>query len=364
MHLPSTMKAVVLTGPDKLEVLDMPTPTPGPADVIIAVESCALCSTDVSLIAHPLPGQPPYGEFIIGHEYSGRVVALGSSVDEFAIGDRVAVEAHLGCQRCRNCRLGNYTACLNYGNAKKGHRANGFTTNGGNAQYVANHINTVYKIPDKVSFDEASLVTNLGCVLYGFETLGGYIVGETVAIIGPGPLGLVSAITASALGAGKVILTGTRASRLKVAEQLPIDRIVNSSEEDPYEVIMRETGGVGADIVIESSGSELGMELAIRASKRMGKILLLGFPHHPAKTDLATLALNNKHIFTVRGEGWANVGRAVSMLGRGSVDLKPLITHTFPLNRITEAFSTFVDRTDGAIKVISKPQEWDNGKKA
>ncbi|MDP2791434.1 MAG: alcohol dehydrogenase catalytic domain-containing protein [Rectinemataceae bacterium] len=361
MRIPSTMKAVVLTGPDKLEVRDVPTPVPGPVDVLIAVESCALCSTDVALIAHPLPGQPPYGEFTIGHEYSGTVVALGETVDEFAVGDRVAVEAHLGCGRCRNCRLGNYTACLNYGNKTKGHRANGFTTNGGNAQYVINHINTVHKIPDHVDFDEASLVTNLGCVLYGYETLGGYIVGDTVAIIGPGPLGLVSAIAARALGAGKVILTGTRASRLTIAEQLPIDRIVNSSEEDPYEAIMKATGGIGADIVIESSGSESGMELAIKATKRMGKILLLGFPHKPILTDLETLALNNKHIFTVRGEGWANVGRAISMMDRKTVDLKPLITHRYPINRINEAFSTFVNRTDGAVKVISKPQLWEQG---
>jgi len=361
MGIPSTMKAVVLAGPDRLEVREVETPAPGPADVLIAVESCALCSTDVSLIAHPLPGQPPYGEFIIGHEYSGRVVALGETVDEFAVGDRVAVEAHLGCMRCANCRVGNYTACLNYGNRAKGHRANGFTTNGGNAQYVINHINTVHKIPDSVSFDEASLVTNLGCVLYGLETLGGYFVGETIAIIGPGPLGLTSAVAARALGAGKVILTGTRASRLKIAENLPIDRIVNTSEENPYDVIMEETGGRGADIIIESSGSEAGINLAIKATKRMGKILLLGFPHKPVSTDFETLALNNKHIFTVRGEGWANVGRAVSLLARGSVDLKPLITHRFPLNRIDEAFATFKDRTDGAIKVISKPQQWDDG---
>ena len=102
------------------------------------------------------------------------------------MGDRVAVEAHYGCRRCRNCRLGNYTSCLNYGKREKGHRANGFTTNGGFAQYVVNHVNTVYPIPDTVGFEEASLITNLGCVLYGFETIGGYIVGDQVAVIGPG----------------------------------------------------------------------------------------------------------------------------------------------------------------------------------
>lgn len=357
MNIPEKMKAVVLMGPDHLEVREVDVPKPGPVDVLIKVESCALCGTDVGLIHSPLPGQPPYGEHIIGHEYAGTVVALGETVDEFAIGDRVTVEAHGGCGRCRNCRLGNYVACLNYGNQKKGHRANGFTTPGGNAQYVANHINTVHKIADNVSMDEASLATNLGCVLYGIETLGGFIAGETVVIVGPGPLGLSAVQAAKALGAKQVILLGTRESRLKIAENTGADIIVNIKEQDPYEVIMDATNGVGCDYVIESSGTEAGLGLAIKAAKRMGKILLLGFPHKPFPADFEELALNNKYIYTVRGEGWANVGRAVSMLNQGSVDLKPLITHTFPIAEIDQAFETFNKRIDGAIKVISKPQE-------
>ncbi len=357
MDIPEKMKAVVLMGPNKLEVQMVDVPKPGPVDVLIKVDSCALCGTDVALINSPLPGQPPYGQHIIGHEYAGTVVGLGETVDEFAIGDRVTVEAHNGCGRCLNCRLGNYVACLNYGNAKKGHRANGFTTPGGNAQYVINHINTVHKIGDNVSMEEASLATNLGCVLYGFETIGGFVVGQTVVIIGPGPLGLASVQAAKALGAGKVILVGTRESRLKLAEGTGADVIINSKKEDPYEVIMRETKGLGCDYAIESSGSESGLALSIKATKRMGKVLLLGFPSKPFPADFSELALNNKHIFTVRGEGWANVGRAVSLLNSGAVDLKPLITHSFPIDQIDTAFKTFNERIDGAIKVISKPQE-------
>jgi L-iditol 2-dehydrogenase len=353
------MLAVVLMGPDKLEVREVPVPAPGPEDVLVQVESCALCGTDVSLIHKPMPGQPPYGDFIIGHEYAGTVVGLGAAVDEFQIGDRVAVEAHLGCGRCENCRVGNYTACLNYGNLRRGHRANGFTTNGGNAQFVVNHINTVYKIPDGISFDTASLITNVGCVLYGFETLGGYIVGNTVVIIGPGPLGLISAEVARALQARKVIITGSRESRLKVARSLKIDRVVNLEQEEPYEVIMRETNGKGADIIIESSGSEAGFNLAVKATKRMGKILLLGFPHEPIKANLEPIVTDNKSILSVRGEGWGNVGRAFTLLERKAIDLEPLITHTFPISRIEEAFRTFRERIGGAIKVISKPQEID-----
>lgn len=357
MEIPKTMKAAVLTGPNRLEVQTVPVPEPGPCDVLIKVDSCVVCSSDVSLIAKPWPGQPPYGEHIPGHEYSGTVAAFGETVDEFEIGDRVAVEAHLGCLRCRNCRVGNYTACLNYGNTKKGHRANGFTTNGGFAQYVINHINTAHRIPDNISFEEAALITNLGCVLYGFETAGGYIVGDTVAVIGPGPLGLISVQVAKQLGARRVYLVGTRASRLNVGMETGADRLININEEEPIEVILEQTGGIGCDLVIESSGAKNGFDMAIKMTKRMGKILLLGFSHEPVTADLESLCLDNKYVYTVRGEGWSNCGRAVSLWELGRIDLKPLITHSFALDRIDEAFKTFVERIGGAIKVAVKPNE-------
>jgi L-iditol 2-dehydrogenase len=355
VKVPEKMMAAVLMAPNALEVKSVVTPRPGPADVLIKVEACAVCSSDLSLTAKPWPGQPPYGSFIPGHEYSGTIVALGKTVDEFRIGDRVAVEAHLGCLRCRNCRLGNYTACLNYG--KKGHRANGFTTNGGFAQYVINHVNTVYAIPDSVGFEEASLITNLGCVLYGFETIGGYIVGDHVVVIGPGPLGLISVEVAQALCAGRVFLIGTRPARLKAGQALGADRIIDISKEDPVQVIREETKGIGADLVIESSGAPQASQMAIDMARRMGKILLLGFPEEPVPTNFSDLGKQNKSIHTVRGEGWANCGRAISLLASKRVNLKSLVTHSFPLNDIFEAFKTFKERIGGAIKVVVKPNQ-------
>jgi L-iditol 2-dehydrogenase len=357
MSIPQKMHAVVLVAPDRVEVLDVPTPVPGPVDVLIRVESCALCSTDLALIASPLPGQPPYGEHIVGHEYAGTVEAVGETVDEFAVGDRVAVEAHLGCLRCANCRVGNYTSCLNYGNRKKGHRANGFTTNGGMAQFVINHINTVYRIPENIGFDEASLVTNLGCVMYGFESLGGYIVGDNVLVVGPGPLGLVSVTAAKALGARRVFLCGTRESRLEVGRAVGADEVMNVSTMDAASVIRQKTAGVGVDYAVEASGTADGMALCINALKRSGKVLLLSFPHDPIPMDLQNLGLDNKQIVTVRGEGRANVRRAISLLEAGRVNLKPLVTHTFPIAQIDEAISTFKGRIGGAIKVVLKPQQ-------
>ncbi len=354
-NLPKTMKAAILTERNHLQVKEIPTPAPGPMEVLLKVESCACCSTDVTLMDAPLLGQPPYGSFVPGHEYAGTVAALGETVDEFSVGDRVAVEAHLGCLRCRNCRVGDYTACLNYGTAK--HRANGMTANGGFSQYVVNNINTVHRIPDHIDFDEAALITNLGCVLYGFETIGGYVAGTHVAVIGPGPLGLISAQVAKTLGAEKVYLIGTRASRLSKGGQTGADRLINVHEENAVDIVLGETGGVGADLVVESSGASEAPMMAIKMAKPMGKILMLGMPHEPVLVDFKDLLLKNKSILAVRGEGWANVARAVSLLASGKVTLKPYVTHSFPLEKITTAFETFVKRIDGAVKVIVKPNE-------
>ncbi len=231
------------------------------------------------------------------------------------------------------------------------------TSNGGFAQFVVNNINTVYPISDHVDFAEAALITNLGCVLYGIQTIGGYVAGDHVVVIGPGPLGLISGQVAKTLGAEKVYLLGTRDSRLNMGLKTGADRVINVLEEDPVEIILRETGGTGADLVIESSGAKDAPMMAIRMVKPMGKILMLGMPHEPVLVDLEDLLMKNKTISAVRGEGWANVARAVSLLDTGKITLKPYVTHSFPLREITTAFQTFENRIGGAVKVIVKPNE-------
>jgi 2-desacetyl-2-hydroxyethyl bacteriochlorophyllide A dehydrogenase len=355
LKIPEKMTAALLTAPNTLELREFPTPKPGPVDVLIKVDSCAICGSDVSLMAHPWPGQPPWGTLIPGHEYSGVVAARGETVDEFEIGDRVAVEAHYGCGRCLNCRRGDYTACLNYGNLAKGHRANGFTTAGGYSEYVINHINTVHRVPDEVSLEEASLVTNAGCVVYGFESIGGLLAGELVVVVGPGPIGLMSVQVAKALGADRVILLGTRFSRLKVGLELGADDLVNVRETDPVEFVRNATKGRMADVVVETSGVTEGPDSALHLCKRMGKVLLLGFPHGPAPADFGWMGMNNIHIYSVRGESRANCGRGMSLMRQGKIKARPLITHHYPLSEIKEAFRVFNEREGGAIKVLVKP---------
>ena len=130
MAIPTTMKAVVLHAADEMRVEPRAVPTPGPGEVLLRVNCASICGTDVKVLHRTLQGQPA-DAFIMGHEYAGTVAALGGGVDEFRVGDRVAVEVHKGCERCENCIKGWYTSCLNYGDLSKGHRAKGLTCDGG-----------------------------------------------------------------------------------------------------------------------------------------------------------------------------------------------------------------------------------------
>src|SRR5215470_8425440 len=273
MPVPDTMRAWVLGDPGELRFTQKPVPAPRRAEVLVRIDAVAICATDLEVIAHGTPalvegGLPFNKSWTPGHEYMGTIAALGPGVDEFSIGDRVTVEIHAGCGQCKRCRMGMYTSCLNYGDTHKGHRANGFTTDGGFAEYAVNNINTLIPIADSMSDEEATLVVTAGTAMYGLTELGGLIAGESVVVIGPGPIGLLGVAVAQALGAHHVPLTGPREARLTKGLALGADHIVNVTQEDPVEAVLRLNGGKGVDYVLECSGAPNAVNEAARMVNR------------------------------------------------------------------------------------------------
>ena len=354
--IPTIMKAAVLHGLNDLRVQDFPVPEPGPLEVLLKIHAVAICGTDPTVISKGWTGMPAFGSFIPGHEYSGEVMALGPNVTQFKVGDRVAIETHKGCGFCMNCKRGKYTICLNYGKPETGHRHYGFTTNGGYAQYVVNHIATLYKIPDNVSYEEAALVTTAACAHFALDNIGGLMGGETVAVLGPGPIGLMALQLVKALGASKVFLTGTRDERLEVGKRLGADVIINVNREDAVKVVREMTGGLGVDLVVECSGSPEAVAQAIEMAARGGRISLIGDPHGLTTLNLRRFVLDDMRAAGVRGEGNGDCARSLALFSDGKIQAKPLITHHFPLEKINEGIDTFVHRKGGAIKVIIQPQ--------
>jgi L-iditol 2-dehydrogenase len=356
MVIPKKMRAAQLVARGQIEICEVDVPVPGPGEVLIRVEACGICGTDVTIRDHGMPGEPPM-PFTMGHEYAGVVVQVGPTVDEFKVGDRVASEVHKGCGRCHNCVMGAYTACLNFGNLEKGHSASGMTTHGGFAEYAIKHVNTLYKMSDEISFEEAAIITTAGSAFYAIDAMGGYLAGDTVAIIGPGPIGLALAQGAKALGADKVILTGTRKSRLELGKKMGADYTVNVREgEDPVKVIQELTGGVGADVVFDAAGVGSSLDDALNLVRPGGAIVLVAFYGAPVTVDINKAVVRNVNLYTVRGEGRRNVRRSLSLAAQRKIDLRPLITHEFPLKDINKAFDTFTQRIDNAMKVIVLPQ--------
>jgi len=361
--IPKTMKAWVLDDPECLRMVEKPVPEPGRAEVLVRIDAVSICGTDVEIITKGLPawirgGLPFNKEFTPGHEYMGTVVRLGPGVDDYAVGDRVAVEIHAGCGQCERCRMGMYTSCLNYGlnyeGHNKGHRANGFTTDGGFAEYAVNHVNTLVHVPDGMSDEEATLIVTAGTAMYGLDVLGGLISGEGLVVLGPGPIGLMSVAVGKALGASPVILTGTRDARLNLGTRLGADHVINVGKENPVEAVKRITAGKGVHYVMECSGAPNALNEAMDMVNRGGRICLAAFPGQPVPVDLAKLVRNNIYVYGIRGEGNRATHRAAALMTQKRFDAKLMHTHTFPLDEVPKAFKYFRERIEDAIKVVVK----------
>ena len=350
--IPKTMKALVLTGPDAFELREVDTPEPGLGEVLARVEAVAICGTDPKIIKGVFKGLWPKSyPAIIGHEWSGTIVKAGAESFRFSEGDRVAGEPHKGCGFCRNCMTGRYTICENYGNLDLGHRHYGFTAPGAYAQYLVCSDRTVHHIPDTLSFEEATIVDTAATALHGVKR-GRLVPGDDVAVFGPGAVGLLSFQFARALGAARVFVIGRR-ERLAVAERMgaiPVDY----EESDPVDQTKSLTNGQGVDVAIDCAGTVQSVQNAVAITKKGGRVVLNGFPPAPVELPITQVVLDEKDLLGVRADP-NTCEEAIPLIANGTIKIKPMITHTFPLDQFAEAYKVFTERLDGAVKVIVKP---------
>lgn len=356
-NIPEKMKAIVLTGPGKHELQELPVPSPGPYEVLSKVRAVAICGSDPEIFDGGLAGfWPPAYPFIAGHEWAGEVVAVGEGVTSLKPGDRVAGEPHKGCGYCENCKEGRYTLCMHYGNSQSGHRHYGFTNDGAYAQYAVHSVQALTKMPDNVNFIEGSLCDTAAVSLHGLE-LTGITPGGSVVVIGPGPIGLLAMRLAKSMGAAQVIMVGRR-SRLEASRQLGADAAVDFEKVDPVEAVRELTGGRGVDEAFECSGATGTMNQAINMVKKGGKVGLLGVPGDVQEAVPFKLIVHNEIMITGSRADPNTMWRIVGMISSGALDVKDLVTHTFPIEKYQEALDVFVNRKEGAVKVVIEP----NGK--
>jgi threonine dehydrogenase-like Zn-dependent dehydrogenase len=333
MHVP------VFMGEGRLELCERPVPQITQADdVLIAVQACGLCGTDLNILAVP-PAHKANTDTVLGHEFVGVVRETGPGVRDLQVGDHVVVAPRLNCGLCRYCRRGLVNQCENY-------QTLGIHRDGGLAPYVVAPERALFKIKPEVSVQDAVFAEVLSCVV-GATTRVPVNPGDTVAILGAGPVGLLYAQVYRAGGAGKILVTDVAPFRLGFARKNGADVVINSQEQDA-EAIVHETTDLGADIVVDAVGNLLPQ--AVKLARRGGRIVLFGLQMHalpPVSQYLIT-----RHELTLYGAfvGINPFPQTVRLLESGAVRPSSLITHRVPVSQVTDALAAM--REGRTMKVI------------
>src|SRR5581483_9818055 len=267
------------------------------------------------------------------------------------------VEVHVGCGRCARCLEGLYQLCDSYGRTDKGHAHIGFTVPGGLAEYVAVPVKALHKLPEGLSWDEGAFTDDIGIALYAVER-GRLAAGESVVVIGPGAFGALAVQVARALGAGQVVMLGTRRERLERMRGFGADELIHGQGDEAIAKVRQALGGRGADVVIEFAGTSEAARQAILLARRGGRVVLAGSPglgRDLSGVDLSTIVRGHLDVCGSLANPKGISGRGLQLIARGSVDVTPLMTHHFPLDEFDEAWATFVERRGGAIRVMLHP---------
>jgi 2-desacetyl-2-hydroxyethyl bacteriochlorophyllide A dehydrogenase len=338
------MRAGVVYGPRDIKVEEVEMPSPGPDEVLLEVKAAGICGSDLHYHRANASGTPNR-RVMGGHELSGKITAVGKDVKRRKVGERVSVEPLLGCGECQFCSMGYYHICKNLT-----HPGGGFR------EYTAILEEIVFPIPDNVSYEEAAI---LDCLAVGVHAVhrAGVTITDTAAIIGDGAIGLSTLEVARAAGA-KTALIGHHENNLAIAKKVGADIAVNSAKSDEVEEIMQLTNGEGCEVVFETVGGMAEtLESAVRIAKPGGIIVIIGMFAKPVELDFRRLMRNEIDlIFSWSYATWQGVPEfeiALDLLARGKLDAKSLITHRFPLDKISDAFHAALNkRESNALKVL------------
>jgi len=338
------MRAAVFYGVGDIRVRsDVKEPEILKDEVLINVKAAGICGTDLHIYRGEWEVPTP---IILGHEFSGVVADVEGEIEGLGLGDHVVAEPNITCGRCWYCRMSerNYF-CENL-------KATGVTVDGAFADYVKVPVRNVYKIPDELPFDEAALIEPLACCIRGIDRAG-IRVGDRVAIVGAGPIGLILLQLARSAGASMVIQTDLRDERLEMAESLGADYTININREDPVEAVKELTGGYGVDVAIEAVGKPEAITQAMRLLRRGGRLNIFGVSPQDAVWSVKPFELYEMEMtITTSYRSPFTFQRAVEMASSGKLRLGKLITHRFRLEEIVEAFRVAGGAVGGAVKVV------------
>jgi len=338
------LKAAVWTDINKIEIQNIPTPTPKAGEVLVKVKAAGVCATDVHIITGAFPhATPPH---ILGHEIAGEVAELGENVTDAKIGDRVIINTVVSCGKCVWCKSGRNEMCPH--GSEIGYNPH----NGGYAEYVVVPESCLVKIPDSISFKEGAIMESAVCpsgsiLRFGIE------MGSTVFVQGGGPAGIAYIQLAKACGAAKVIASIRGQERIEFAKKFGADVVIDAKNEDVYKRVMEETNGLGARYSIDAAGSVSSIDMAVKVCANGGDIFFYGIP---GKDDVINfpvteIVLKHLNLHGVCGNylAWEPF---VNLVASGKFNVRDMVTHEFSLEELPVAVDLIRKSTKNLIKAV------------
>ena len=343
------MKAVMLSEPGNIGLIEMPEEEPGLGEVKLRIQSCSVCGSDLE----GYHGQHPKMTFprIMGHEVASIVEAVGEGVEGLKIGDRVAGTGRKACRSCPSCRAGRPAECTQLGGP-------GFTADGAYAEAMTVVCDDLTPIPENLSFDEAAVAQPVAIANHAVSGRARIEAGETILVQGCGPIGLATMMLARLKGA-RVISTDIVDYRVQKARELGADLAINSAKEDVMAPIQDLTNGEGVDKVIECVGADQDDTLpqAVEAVRESGLVVVVGsFAQNRATIPIIDFKFSEKAIIGSQGmpEGYDPV---FELMAAGKLDVEPLITHRVPLDQAPHALDLMDRKAEEVVKVVLQPQK-------
>lgn len=339
------MKAAVWYGGKDIRIEDTTKPTVKSHEALVKVRSVGICGSEL----HAYEGiskrrRPP---LIMGHEFSGEISEVGEDAEYLSEGDRVAVDPVIRCGACEQCLRGRGNVCRNL-------RLTGLHTGGAFAEYVSVPARNCHKLSDNVPFEEGSIAEPVSVAVHAVNRTP-IRLGDTVAVIGAGIIGLTVLQAAKLAGAARVFVTDILNYRLDFAKGLGADMTVNSAAEDPVEKIRKATDGLGVDVALEAVGLEVTVRQAMKMAAIGGKLTIIGNLAKTMTLDIQDAVLKE---FDIKGSycyAPEDFKRAINCIEDRRIDVKSLITNVFPLDEAEKGFELLRKRTDRVLKVLLKP---------
>ena len=343
------MKAMLLAEYKKLEIVDVPLPAFGPKDLLVRVRACGICGSDI----HGYDGstgrrRPP---LIMGHEAAGEIAAIGDAVKGFAVGDRVTFDSTISCGECPACRRGRVNLCQN--RQVLGVACDEFQRHGAFAEYVVVPHHISYRLPENMPYEHAALIEAVSIAVHAVGRLN-VPLGSVGVVVGAGMIGLLVIQALKRAGCTKVIAVDLSEQRLRHAQGLGADILINSTHQDPLQEIARYTDGQGADVVLEVVGCAATVDVAIQAARRGGQVVLVG--NLAPRVEIPLQMTVNREL-TLYGSCASNgeYPQCIALMEQGAIQVQSLITAMAPLDDGPRWFQRLYAGEDGAMKVILQP---------